>query len=113
MITYGELLDDLDDHDFDGARALVSDLREDAELTLSGSERDAARIFANVYDASMTYWGTQDFDVTLRASNADAAGTWFYVFMHADGPPYEGNLAADAATFGAFYSAVVGMSKFF
>jgi hypothetical protein len=113
MITYGEMLDDLDDHDFDGARALISDLREDAEITLLGSERDAARIFANVYDASMTYWQAQDFDVTLRATDADAYGTWWYGFMHMDGPIYEGNLAADAASFGALYSAVVAVSKFF
>ena len=111
MITYGELLDDLDDYDFDGARALVSDLREDAELTLSGSERDAARIFANVYDASMTYWGTQDFDVTLRASGADANGTFVYYVVNSFNGPYNGDLDADAATFGSICS-VLATVKF-
>lgn len=114
MITYGELLDDLDDHDFDGARALISDLREDAELTLSGSERDAARVFANVYDASMTYWGAQDFDVTLRATDADAYASAVYYVSNLFNGPYNGDLEADSANYGAAFSAVVAMvSKFF
>jgi hypothetical protein len=109
MITYGELLDDLDDYDFDGARALISDLREDAEIILSGSERDAARIFANVYEASMTYWGAQDFDVTLRATGVDSWATWYYYENHNYGGSEQGETKrlADSTAFGAFCSQLV------
>ena len=109
MSSYGDLLEDLGPHDFDGAKALISDLRADAALTLSGSEQDAARVFANVYDASMTYWATQKFDASLRASDADAFGAAVYYVVNVINGPYNGDLDADSASFGAFYSLVSTM----
>ena len=104
MTAYSGLLETTDPDDFDGVRALLSDLDEDAEDLLSGDELASARVFSRVYRASMTYWQTQDVTSNLRASDVDARTAALYYVYHVINGPYPGDLEADSAVVGAIAS---------